>query len=121
MLSTSVKSVMEMQKKRLYRDNEVKKKILKSIKDRIEKYAFHGSTRCLFDIPNFIFGYLPYDVLEIKNYILNTLSSEGFYVIIISGNVIYISWHINDVQKQQEIKKREIEEYDDLSLLMSKK
>lgn len=120
MLSTTVKSVMDVQRKRLERESSLKDKIIKNIKDRIKNYATHGQMKCLFQVPSFIFGHPPYEVGEMTLYIVNKLDSEGFYIEVYPNNSLLISWDVNDIRKRQKQKEKEKRKMEDLIPLMSK-
>jgi hypothetical protein len=120
MLSTTVKSVMDVQRKRLERESGLKNKIVTNIKERIKNYAKHGQMRCIFQVPSFIFGHPPYDISEMTLYIVNKLDKEGFYIKVYPTSYILISWDVNDIRKHQKEKEKERKKIDDLIPLMSR-
>jgi len=81
--------------------------ILRRIHSRINLIVKHGhrtDTSCVFEVPKYLVGYPIYDPSLIVNTIVSNLKSEGFYVEIISGSNIYISWdkqHIEAYVKAQ--------------------
>jgi hypothetical protein len=121
MLSTSVKSVLEIQKKRSQRENELKNKLVGIIKERINNYAKHGQMKCVYRIPAFVFGYSPYNINEMTEFIYKKLDSEGYYLILHHDYNLFISWDVNDIKRSQKKKEKHRRKMDDLIPLMSLK
>ena len=92
---------IDIQKKRSVRKEELKNKIISSIKDRIQNYSNLGYTNFIYTIPNFIFGYMPYDIETMSEYIVKKLTQEGFYIKELNIQYIYISWNIKDLLKSK--------------------
>ncbi len=105
MFSDTVSSVIKIQENRSKRDAAVKQKILTMINDKIINYTKYNYTNCIFNIPNFIIGYLPYNIDYMCNFLIKQLSKEGLYIIKLNSENIYISWNINDLHKQTPINK----------------
>ena len=100
MFTATVNSAIEIQEKRSKRDSTVKEKILLMIKDKIENSSVrHNQTNCIFTIPTFIIGYIPYNVEDMCNYVIKKMIKDGLYVIKLNNENIYISWHINDLHR----------------------
>ena len=99
MLSPDVEHVLSIQKNRSKRVDDLKQKILLSVKEKINNYAKFGQTNCIYTVPNFIIGEIPYNVEKVSKFIGKKLKTEGFYIIKISEHYIYISWNINDISK----------------------
>jgi hypothetical protein len=110
MLSPDVENVLSIQKKRSVREEQLKNKILNSVKDKINNYANFGQTNFIYTIPNFLIGEMPYTLESMNKYIVKKLKSEGFYIVNISTQYIYISWNIKDISKVAEQKKNKLEE-----------
>ena len=102
MLKNTIESAIELQKNRLNRDKIIKDKILNMIKDKIINYTKHNFTNCIFNIPYFIIGYLPFDNEKMCNFIINKLTTEGLYVIKLNNENIYISWDIKDLHQNNQ-------------------
>ena len=98
-LSSTVEELIKQQKIRSNRTDKVKEKILETLNDKISNYSYFGKTNCIFTIPNFIIGYVPYDVKDISKYIVKKIKKEGLFVIKLNDENIYISWNINDLYK----------------------
>ena len=105
MISKDVESIIEIQKKRSIREEQVKQKVLGMIKDKIQHYAFFGHTNCVCKIPHFILGEVPFKLESMSKFVVKKLKSEGFYIIKLNMENIYISWNINDIATQNNSKK----------------
>jgi hypothetical protein len=105
MISKDVENIIEIQKKRSMREELVKQKVLSMIKDKIHHYAFFGHTNCVCKIPHFILGEVPYKLESMSKFVIKKLKSEGFYIIKLNMEHIYISWNINDIATQNQTKK----------------
>ena len=99
MLSPEVENVLSIQKKRSEREEQLKQKILQSVKEKINNYANFSKTKCIYTVPNFIIGEIPYNIDKMSRYICKKLKNEGFYIIKISSQFIFISWDIKDILK----------------------
>ena len=104
MLSPDVENILEIQKKRSLREEQLKEKILKSVKEKIKNYANYGQTNCIYIIPNFLIGEIPFKLKSMNKFLVKKLKNDGFYIINISLQYIYISWNIKDIQKAIEEK-----------------
>ena len=104
MLSPDVENIIEIQKKRSLRVEQLKQKILQSVKEKVNNYANFGQTNCIYTIPNFIIGEVPFKIESMNKYLVKKLKNDGFYVINISTQYIYISWDIKDITKAMEDK-----------------
>jgi hypothetical protein len=110
MFTETVNSAIHIQEKRSKRDSSVKEKILSMIKDKIENASNrHNKTNCIFTVPTFIIGYIPYNVEEMSSYAMKKMIKDGLYVIKLNNENLYISWHINDLHRlnKKTIKKTE--------------
>ena len=70
--------------------------ILKQIHTRIKYYSKLERTFCFFQIPEFIIGVPLYNVSDLRNYIINSLKRNGFHIVYIDPNWLYISWSKED-------------------------
>ena len=104
MLSPDVENIIEIQKKRSLRVEQLKQKILQSVKEKVNNYSNFGQTNCIYTIPNFIIGEVPFKIESMNKYLVKKLKNDGFYVINISTQYIYISWDIKDITKAMEEK-----------------
>lgn len=108
MLSPDVENILEIQKKRSLREEKLKEKILKSVKEKINNYANFGQTNCIYTIPNFIIGEIPFNLETINKFLVKKLKNDGFLIINMSLQHIYISWSIKDIQKVIDDKNKKI-------------
>ena len=95
----NVKDVIEVQAKKQSKRSESFEHILdkchKTIKRSIE--ILRTNQHCFFEIPEFVIGYPLYDLNECIQYIVQKLTTNGFYVKYFFPRVLYISW----AQQQQ--------------------
>jgi hypothetical protein len=101
MLSPDVENILSIQKKRSQRGEQLKQKMLQSVKEKINNYANFGQTNCIYTVPNFLIGEIPYDLDKMTKYICKKLKEEGLFIIKMSSEYIYISWDIKDIAKNQ--------------------
>ena len=110
MLSQDVENILQIQKNRSLREEQLKEKMLKSVKEKIQNYANFSQTNCIYTIPNFLFGEIPYSLEAMNKYIVKKLKHEGFYVINMSPQYLYISWDIKDINTAIEEKNKKVKE-----------
>jgi len=107
MFSDTVQNAISTQKKRSERYSVLKEKILLVCKERIINYSNLNQTQCIYKIPVFILGYPPYNVDSMNKHLFKNLNREGFHVVKLNPEYIYISWNIKDLAKN-EVEKKEI-------------
>nr|WRJ69902.1 hypothetical protein TetV2_00457 [Oceanusvirus sp.] len=66
--------------------------ILEKIYQRIELKASLDWTRLVYEVPPFVVGVPPYDVVECGEYLRRALKKDGYIVEIYGGTVLYVSW-----------------------------
>ena len=104
-------------KKKNMKRLEIYNKILMECHNKIRFNSKLDRKYCFFLVPEFIFGTPLYDIEELRNHVMNSLQKNGFQLMYIHPNWLFISWttEINSAKKQ--IKKevsmdyRPIEEY----------
>jgi len=81
--------------------------ILKKIHNRIKYNAKLEKTHCFYQIPEFIFGVPLYNIDDLKQYIVNSLKKDGFNLIYIDPNWLFITWEINkpEIKKINQMRK----------------
>tara|TARA_Y100000817_G_scaffold298448_1_gene275650 strand:- start:215 stop:640 length:426 start_codon:yes stop_codon:yes gene_type:complete len=79
--------------------------ILQKIHLRIKNNARLEKTYCFFHIPEFIIGVPLYNIEDLRNYIINSLKKDGFEIMYIDPNWLFINWDINRIRKKQPKKK----------------
>ena len=68
--------------------------ILKKCHSRILYNSGLQRTHCFYQIPEFVIGTPLYDVSELRNYIMNSLKTNGFEILYIEPNWLFIHWNI---------------------------
>ena len=89
---------------------EIYDDVLKKCHHRIKYNSSLERTYCFFQIPEFIIGIPLYNVKDLRNYIINSLRRNGFHIVYIDPNWLYISWAKEDrgkVIKKTGISKKE--------------
>ena len=72
--------------------------ILKKCHSRILYNSGLQRTYCFYQIPEFVIGTPLYDILELRNYIMNSLKTNGFEILYIEPNWLFIHWNIKAVE-----------------------
>lgn len=94
---SSLKEVVNLQKRQHARYVELKKDILNKLTDKITHLAKHGEMRCVYTVPSYIFGAPKYNVTDVTAYLYYTFKKEGFCTVILGNDKLFISWDVNDV------------------------
>lgn len=79
--------------------------ILKKIHLRIRLSAQQEKTFCFYQIPEFIIGVPLYNVNDLKNYLCNGLEKNGFKILKMEPNWLFISWEVSQKENKKIIKK----------------
>jgi len=87
--------INDKQVKRLEKYDEV----LQKCHRRIKYNSTIDRTYCFFQIPEFIFGMPLYDVHELRTYTINSLTNNGFQILYIDPNWLFITWDIKQDKK----------------------
>jgi len=116
-----LKSVIESQKRQQTRYNILKSEMVSKLTDKITHLSKHGELRCIYTVKSYTFGYPRYDVNEMTNHLSIILANEGFCVVIIAYNKIFISWDINDINNIRVEKDKKKSEIKDLLPLLNLK
>ena len=66
--------------------------ILQKIHNRIKYNAGKEKTYCFFQIPEFIIGTPLYNIEDLKRYIIESLKKDGFQLMYIDPNWLFITW-----------------------------
>lgn len=106
-------------KKKNMKRLEIYNKILMECHNKIRFNSKLDRKYCFFLVPEFIFGTPLYDIEELRNHVMNSLQKNGFRLMYIHPNWLFISWttEINSAKKQiKKVKEvsmdyRPIEEY----------
>ena len=68
--------------------------VLKKCHSRILYNSGLQRTYCFYQIPEFIIGVPLYDVVELRQYIMNSLKTNGFELLYIEPNWLFIQWNV---------------------------
>jgi len=68
--------------------------ILKKCHHRILYNSRLQRPYCFFQIPEFVFGVPLYNVSELRNYMMNSLKKNGFQLLYIDPNWLFIHWKV---------------------------
>ena len=68
--------------------------ILKKCHSRILYNSGLQRTYCFYQIPEFVIGTPLYDISELRNYIMNSLKTNGFKILYIKPNWLFIYWEV---------------------------
>lgn len=68
--------------------------ILKKCHSRILYNSSLQRTYCFYQIPEFVIGVPLYDVIELRKYIMNSLKTNGFELLYIEPNWLFIQWNV---------------------------
>lgn len=84
--------------------------ILKKIHTRIKCCAQKEETYCFFQIPEFIFGVPLYNINDLRKYLINSLEKNGFKLLYVDPNWLFISWEVRQPTIEDSKKKKKSEE-----------
>lgn len=101
MLSKELKDVLKIQRKTLEIETELKNKLYQQIISKIQTHAKQCITFCVYTVPRFVYGFPPFNVDEIQEYLLKRLTNDGFVAELMNNDCIYISWNIKDIGRAQ--------------------
>ena len=68
--------------------------ILKKCHSRILYNSGLQRTYCFYQIPEFVIGIPLYDISELRNYVMNSLKTNGFEFLYIEPNWLFIYWNV---------------------------
>ena len=82
--------------------------ILRKIHTRIQSNAQKEQTHCFYQVPEFIIGVPLYNILDLRRYLINSLEKNGFKLLYMEPNWLFISWEvkkptIDDSKKQKKM------------------
>jgi hypothetical protein len=81
-------------------------KVLQKVHSRILYQAKLEKTYCFYQIPEFIIGMPLYNVKDLKKYIMNSLQKNGFELLCIDPNWLFISWEPKQIKKRPKKKQK---------------
>jgi hypothetical protein len=68
--------------------------ILKKCHSRILYNSELQRTYCFYQIPEFVIGTPLYDIRELRNYVMNSLKTNGFDILYVEPNWLFIYWNV---------------------------
>ncbi len=72
--------------------------VLKKCHSRILYNSGLQRTYCFYQIPEFIIGVPLYDIVELRKYIMNSLKTNGFELLYIEPNWLFIQWNVKSAK-----------------------
>ena len=72
--------------------------ILQKCHKRIKYNSTLERTYCFFQIPEFVIGVPLYDINELRTYVMNSLGKDGFQLVYIEPNWLFIMWNVRGVK-----------------------
>ena len=72
--------------------------ILKKCHSRILYNSGLQRTYCFYQIPEFVIGVPLYDISELRNYVMNSLKTNGFEILYIEPNWLFIYWNVKSAK-----------------------
>ena len=111
MSSLNIKDLNNSVNKRRLKRLELYNSILEKVHHRIKYNAEMEKTFCFYNIPEFIIGTPLYDIRELKNFIITALKKNGFMLLHIEPNWLFISWNASEIKEEttKEKKKKEVD------------
>ena len=73
---------------------EIYDSILQKCHKRIKYNSSLERTYCFFQIPEFVIGVPLFNILELRTYIMNSLKKNGFQIIYVEPNWLFILWNM---------------------------
>ena len=98
---SSLKDVIKLQKRQHARYIELKENILNKLTEKITHLAKHGEVRCVYTVPSYTFGAPRYNVTDITAYLFYKFKNEGFCVVALANDKLFISWDIKDINNNR--------------------
>ena len=96
MSSLDIKDLYSTINEKTIKRLEIYDNVLVKCHKRIKYNSSLERTYCFFQIPEFIIGVPLYNVSDLRNYIINSLKRNGFHIVYIDPNWLYISWAKED-------------------------
>lgn len=93
----SLREILAIQKNQISRYNVLRKEILHKLTQKVIHLSSHGELKCIYTVPRYMFGFPRYNVEEITAYLFTYIKNEGFCVVLLDDDKIFISWDINDI------------------------
>lgn len=92
MSQLNIKDLYSTINKKTLQRMEIYDQTLQKCHKRIVYHSSMQRTYCFFQIPEFIIGVPLFDHQEMKTYMINSLKTNGFQILYIDPNWLFISW-----------------------------
>lgn len=99
MSSLDIKDLYSTINEKTIKRLEIYDGVLVKCHKRIKYNSSLERTYCFFQIPEFIIGTPIYKVTEMRTYIINSLKNNGFKIMYIEPNWLFISWELPGISK----------------------
>ena len=99
MSSLDIKELYSTINEKTIKRMEIYDNVLIKCHKRIKYNSSLEKTYCFFQIPEFIIGTPLYRVTELRTYIINSLKHNGFKIMYIEPNWLFISWEVPGMSK----------------------
>ena len=90
---------------------------MKKIHNRIKYNARIEKTFCFFQIPEFIIGVPLYNIDDLKKYLIDSLQKDGFQLIYIDPNWLFITWELKNKKQPLQRKVKRNKKKEDYKLI----
>lgn len=80
------------------RKTECYEKVLEMCHRKIQVGAENRQVRCMFEVPEYIYGYPIYDINACIRYVMTSLQSNGFLVRYYFPKCLYVSWDFEEIK-----------------------
>lgn len=99
MSSLDIKDLYSTINEKTIKRLEIYDGVLVKCHKRIKYNSSLERTYCFYQIPEFIIGTPLYKVTEMRTYIINSLKNNGFKIMYIEPNWLFISWELPGISK----------------------
>lgn len=99
MSSLDIKDLYSTINEKTIKRLEIYDNVLVKCHKRIKYNSSLERTYCFYQIPEFIIGVPLYKVTEMRTYIINSLKNNGFKIMYIEPNWLFISWDLPGISK----------------------
>tara|TARA_Y100000389_G_scaffold185742_1_gene205437 strand:- start:1033 stop:1473 length:441 start_codon:yes stop_codon:yes gene_type:complete len=99
MSSLDIKDLYSTINEKTIKRLEIYDNVLVKCHKRIKYNSSLERTYCFYQIPEFIIGVPLYKVTEMRTYIINSLKNNGFKIMYIEPNWVFISWELPGISK----------------------
>jgi len=94
MSQLNIKELYSTMNEKTIKRMEIYDSILQKCHKRIKYNSSLERTYCFFQIPEFVIGVPLFNILELRTYIMNSLKKNGFHIIYVEPNWLFILWNM---------------------------